>query len=171
MTRDEALAKLTAPGQPFELVETEAIGRKVLTFRNGPKNLREIFEATRSDKEFIVYENERYTYEDTWRLACTLAHQLVSQFGIRKGDTIAIAMRNYPEWMISYCAITSIGAVAVAVNALWTADEMAHGLTLSDPKVIIADQERIDRITSLPSPPMTLILFGISMLFGSSFNT
>ena len=158
MTRDEALAKLTAPGQPFELVETEAIGRKVLTFRNGPKNLREIFEATRSDKEFIVYENERYTYEDTWRLACTLAHQLVSQFGIRKGDTIAIAMRNYPEWMISYCAITSIGAVAVAVNALWTADEMAHGLTLSDPKVIIADQERIDRITSLPTQPAGRII-------------
>jgi long-chain acyl-CoA synthetase len=158
ITRDEALAKLTAPGQPFELVETEAIGRKVLAFKNGPKNLREIFEATRSDKEFIVYEDERYSYEDTWRRACTLAHQLVSEFDVRKGDNVAIAMRNYPEWMIAYAAITSIGAVAIAVNALWTADEMAHGFTLSAPKVIIADQERIDRIVSLPAPPTGRII-------------
>lgn len=158
MTRDEALAKLTAPGQPFELIETEAIGRKVKAFRNGPKNLREIFEATRSDKEFIVYEDERYTYEDTWRRACTLAHQLVTTFGVRKGDNVAIAMRNYPEWMIAYAAITSIGAVAIAVNALWTADEMAHGFNLSAPKVIIADQERIDRIGSLPAPPTGRII-------------
>ena len=77
---------------------------------------------------------------------------------MRKGDTVAIAMRNYPEWMIAYAAITSIGAVAVAVNALWTADEMAHGLTLSEPKVIIADQERIDRIMSLPAPPTGRII-------------
>ena len=158
MTRDEALAKLTAPGQPFELVDVEAIGRKVRWFANGPKNLREIFEATRSDKEFLVYEDERYTYEDTWRKACTLAHALVSDFGVKKGDNVAIAMRNYPEWIFAYMAITSIGARAIAVNALWTAEEMAHGFNLSAPVVIIADQERIDRIVSLPNPPAGRII-------------
>ena len=158
MTRDEALAKLTAPGQPFELVDVEAIGRKVRWFANGPKNLREIFEVTRSDKEFLVYEDERYTYEDTWRKACTLAHALVSDFGVKKGDNVAIAMRNYPEWIFAYMAITSIGARAISVNALWTAEEMAHGFNLSAPVVIIADQERIDRIVSLPNPPAGRII-------------
>lgn len=161
VTREQALAELTAKGQPFEIVETEAIGRRVRVFANAPKNLRELFEATRSDREFLVYEGERYSYEDTWRQACRLAHALVNDFGVKKGDHVAIAMRNYPEWIFSYAAIASIGAVAIAVNSLWTADEMAHGLTLSGPKVLIADQERIDRVTSLASLPAGLRIIGI----------
>lgn len=153
MTRDEALAKLTAPGQPFEIVETEAIGRHIRAFKNAPKNVREIFEATHSDKEFLVYEGERYTYEDTWRRACTLAHALIKDFGVKNGDRVALSMRNYPEWIFSYMAVASVGAVCVAMNALWTAEEMAYGLTMSTPKVLIADQERLDRLASLANPP------------------
>jgi long-chain acyl-CoA synthetase len=161
VTREQALAQLTAKGQPFEIVETEAIGRRVRVFANAPKNIRELIEATRSDKEFLVYEDERYTYEDTWRQACRLAHALVNDFGVKKGDHVAIAMRNYPEWIFSYVAIASIGAVAIAVNSLWTADEMAHGLNLSKPKVLIADQERIDRVTSLASLPQGMRIIGV----------
>jgi long-chain acyl-CoA synthetase len=161
VTREQALAQLTAKGQPFEIVETEAIGRRVRVFANAPKNIRELIEATRSDKEFLVYEDERYTYEDTWRQACRLAHALVNDFGVKKGDHVAIAMRNYPEWIFSYVAIASIGAVAIAVNSLWTADEMAHGLNLSKPKVLIADQERIDRVTSLASLPEGMRIIGV----------
>ena len=161
VTREQALAQLTAKGQPFEIVETEAIGRRVRVFANAPKNIRELIEATRSDKEFLVYEDERYTYEDTWRQACRLAHALVNDFGVKKGDHVAIAMRNYPEWIFSYVAIASIGAVAIAVNSLWTADEMAHGLNLSKPKVLIADQERIDRVMSLASLPEGLRIIGV----------
>src|SRR5690606_7255884 len=69
--------------------------------------------------------------------------------------------RNYPEWIFSYAAIASIGAVAIAVNSLWTADEMAHGLNLSQPKVLLADQERIDRVTSLASPPDGMRIIGV----------
>ena len=161
VTREQALAQLTAKGQPFEIVETEAIGRRVRVFANAPKNIRELIEATRSDKEFLVYEDERYTYEDTWRQACRLAHALANDFGVKKGDHVAIAMRNYPEWIFSYVAIASIGAVAIAVNSLWTADEMAHGLNLSKPKVLIADQERIDRVMSLASLPEGLRIIGV----------
>jgi len=94
VTRNEALAKLTAPGEPFELIEIDAIGRHIRAFRNAPQNLREIFAATRSDKEFLAYEGERFTYEDTWRRACALAHALVNDYGIQKGDRVAISMRN-----------------------------------------------------------------------------
>ena len=153
LTRDQALAQLTAPGQPFEIVEVEAIGRRIRSFRNAPRNLRELFAATRSDKEFLVYEDERYTFEDVWQRACTLANALVNDFGLKKGDRVAVSMRNYPEWIVSYMAVSSIGAMFVAMNALWTADEMAYGLTMSSPKLLIADQERLDRLASLSSPP------------------
>ncbi|HEX5007945.1 MAG TPA: AMP-binding protein, partial [Hyphomonadaceae bacterium] len=95
VTRNEALAKLTAPGQPFELVEVDALGRHVRVFRNAPQTTREIFAATRSDKEFLAYEGERFTYEETWQRACTLAHALVNDYAVKKGDRVAVSMRNY----------------------------------------------------------------------------
>lgn len=161
VTRLEAIAALTAPGQPHEIIETEAIGRRVRVFKNAPKNLGQLYAEGRSDKPFLVYEDERLTFEQTWRRACTLAHTLVNDFGVKKGDRIAIAMRNYPEWMIAFMAATSVGAVAVAVNALWTADEMSYGLELCEPKVAFIDQERIDRLGMLPGLPAGLQLIGV----------
>jgi long-chain acyl-CoA synthetase len=160
VTRTEALAKLSAPGQPFEINEITANGRNIRAFRNAPANVREIFAATRSDKVFLVYEGERLTYEQVWRRACTLAHALKNEFGVEKGDRVALAMRNYPEWIITYMAATSIGAMLVAMNALWTSDEMAFGLENSEAKVLVADQERLDRLAAIASPPSGLALIG-----------
>ena len=153
VTRNEALAELTAPGQPFEIENITAIGRKIRAFKNAPKNVGQIFAETRSDKTFLVYEDERLTFEDVWQRACTLAHALKTDFGVQKGDRIALSMRNYPEWIISYMAATSIGAMLVAMNALWSPDEMAFGLSNSEPKVLIVDQERLDRFGQIASPP------------------
>ena len=63
-------------------------------------------------------------------------------------------MRNYPEWVISFFAITSIGARAVPVNAWWNRNELDFSLSDCEPRVIIADEERVarlaecDRVTS-----------------------
>jgi long-chain acyl-CoA synthetase len=161
LTRDQALAQLTAPGQPYEIVETTALGRHIRVFKNAPRNLKELFAPTRSDKEFLVYEDERYTFEDVWQRACALAHALVHDYGVQKGDRIAVSMRNYPEWIVSYMAVSSIGGMFVAMNALWTADEMAYGLTLSTPKILIADQERLDRLASLSNAPTGFAIIGV----------
>jgi len=161
VTRQEALAALTAPGQPHEIVQIEAIGRQIRAFKNAPKNLGQLYREARSDKPFLIYEDERLSFEETWRRACTLAHVLVNDYGVKKGDRVAIAMRNYPEWMIAFMAATSIGALTVAVNALWTADEMSYGIGLAQPKVAFIDQERIDRLNMLPNLPADLKLIGV----------
>jgi len=155
------LAALTAPGQPHEIIKIEAIGRQIRAFKNAPVNLGQLYSQARSDKPFLVYEDERLSFEETWRRACTLAHVLVNEYGVKKGDRIAIAMRNYPEWMISFMAATSIGALTVAVNALWTADEMSYGIGLAQPKVAFIDQERIDRLNMLTNLPADLKLIGV----------
>ncbi|MDI1365643.1 MAG: fatty acid--CoA ligase, partial [bacterium] len=67
MNRIEALAQLTGEGLPYELVEIEALGRRVRAFKNAPANLRALFEAGRSDLPFIVYEDERLTFEEAWQ--------------------------------------------------------------------------------------------------------
>jgi len=138
---------LTSEKSPWELQEVEIGAVKQKWFVNGPQSLRELFEENISDEIFYVYENERYTYRDIFRKASCLGSQLQRMFNIKPGDRVAIAMRNYPEWPIALEAITSIGAIAVAVNAWWQPEEIEYALELTGVSVIIADAERIARIS------------------------
>ncbi len=160
-TRLEAIAKLTAAGQPLEIREIEAIGRKIRAFTNGPQTVRDLVLSTRSEKPFFIYEDERYTFEDMWRRSCTLAGALVADYGVAKGERVAISMRNYPEWVIAFVAVTSIGGIAVAMNALWQPHELRFGLENSGAKVFLADQERLDRLAVLGEPPAGLAIIGV----------
>ena len=74
---------------------------------------------------------------------------MISEYGVKAGDRIAISMRNFPEWIIAFCATTAIGGIAVAMNSLWNPEEMAYGLKDSGAKLLFADQERIDRIKQM----------------------
>lgn len=145
-SRQEIMQRLTAEGEEYELIAAEVWGRPCRVFRNALPSLKELFDSTRSDETFLVYQEERYSFEETHQQASKIATILINEYGIQKGDRIAISMRNYPEWIMAFNAITSIGAVAVAMNALWLTDEMAYGLTDSGSKVLFADQERLDRL-------------------------
>lgn len=59
---------------------------------------------------FYVYKTERYTFNEMYQRASSLAAELIEKYGISPGDRVAIGMRNYPEWPIAFTAITSIGA-------------------------------------------------------------
>jgi long-chain acyl-CoA synthetase len=145
-TRAQAIAALTAPGEPYELTEVEQFGVMVRAFRNAPATLRAHFEAARSAETFVVYEDERYSFEETWQMASRVATILHEEFGVVHGDRVAISMRNYPEWIFAFMAVTSIGGIAVAMNAMWTPDEMEYGLVDSGAKVLFADAERVARL-------------------------
>jgi long-chain acyl-CoA synthetase len=110
--------------------------------------MRAIWEPTAlfGDRTYVVYEDERYSYAEIHALVRSLAHHLRDVHGVGSGDRVALAMRNYPEWVIGYWAITSIGAAVVGMNAWWTTPEMEYGLQDSRPKVLIADDERIERV-------------------------
>jgi long-chain acyl-CoA synthetase len=144
--RAEIMQELTGAGQPHELETVKIRGITCRVFKNAPLTLRQFFIDTRSDATLLVYDQERYSYADVYGKASALATVLIEQYGIVKGDRVAIAMRNYPEWVIAFTAITSIGAIAVAMNAWWQTHEMEYGLVDSGSRVIIADQERLDRI-------------------------
>jgi long-chain acyl-CoA synthetase len=143
----DAIARVTAPGERFETTRVEIRGITYTIFRNAPASLRDIVATTRlrGDDIFLVYEDERWSFADFTSKVDGLAHALVDRYGIAKGDRVAIGMRNYPEWVVSFCAITSIGAISVSLNAWWTADELDYALEDCGARVLIADAERIDR--------------------------
>lgn len=148
---EQALATLTAPDGSFAIVDAPVRGTPMRLFRKAPATLRDFTEGARArgDAEFLVYENERYTYAQVFERVDALAAALVERYGIVRGDRVAIAMRNYPEWIVGYFAATSIGAVAVALNAWWTTEELDYGLRDCGARVMLADPERLDRAVPL----------------------
>ncbi len=152
-SRAQAIAELTAPGQPYALQEAVVNGRRLRVFANAPSSLRALYESTASALPFITYEGEHFSYAQAWAAAARIGQVLVQQCGVRPGDRVAISMRNYPEWMLAFNAATSIGAVAVAMNAHWQSDELAYGLQDSGATVLLADQERLDRLAAADHLP------------------
>ncbi len=157
MTRQESLAQLTAGGEPFELEPLEINGIPCRAFVNAPASLRVLFAETVSDATCFVYEDERYTFAEMYQRASRLAAALMADYGVVKGDRVAISMRNYPEWVIGFTAATSIGAIAVAMNAWWEAEEIEMGLEDCGAKVILADQERLARLSQCQDLSVSII--------------
>jgi len=148
MSFDAAVALLMGPDGPFATERATINGQTYDVFRRTPVSLRALFDTarTRGDDVFLVYEDERWSFAEVMRHVDALASLLVGHYGIRPGDRVAIGMRNYPEWIVAFAAITSIGAIAVSLNAWWSADELVYGLRDSDSAVLVGDRERIERL-------------------------
>ncbi len=148
MTRDEALRALTAAGADFEVVLETVRGVPMRVFRNAPPTLRVVLEASAAfaERDAVVYEDERYTYQELLAVAGGLAARLRDEYGLEQGDRIAVAMRNYPEWPLVFWGSIALGLIVVPLNAWWTAREMRYALEDSGARLLVADGERIDVI-------------------------
>jgi long-chain acyl-CoA synthetase len=148
MTLAEANAALTAPGEMFEMEERDIRGVLTRTWKNAPPSLRTVIDMSlaHGDAAFLVYEDERTTFAEHYRIACTLAHRLREEFGVVKGDRVAIVMRNIPEWVMAFWGAILAGAIVVPLNAWWSGEELRYGLEDSGSKVAFVDTERAERI-------------------------
>lgn len=156
----QAREELTGPGGQFEIVEQEVLGHKLRCFRNAPPSVREFWLSTAAygDRTYLIYEGDRLTYAQAHAQAGSLAAWLAEQ-GVQPGDRVAIAMRNYPEWLVAYWSCVSCGIAVVGMNAWWTAEEMEYALKDSQPKVLICDAERLARFREIEAnvPPVKLV--------------
>ena len=149
MTIAEAHARLTVPGSRFEVEEKTIRGVQTKTWKNAPPTLRDVFANGRafgSDRTFLVYEDERVSFEAFVRAALALAAEFTA-CGVVKGDRIAIVMRNLPEWPVAFFAGEIIGAVVTPLNAWWTGPELEYGLIDSQARIAVIDHERYERLT------------------------
>ncbi len=95
------------------------------------------------DQEFMVYNDQRFTFKETWSKACQFANALIVKYDVKPGDRVAIAMRNYPEWCIAYIGIIAAGATVLPLNAWWKEEELCYALTDSGAKIVVADAKRL----------------------------
>ncbi|MFM8353345.1 MAG: class I adenylate-forming enzyme family protein, partial [Gammaproteobacteria bacterium] len=152
--------ELTGPGGAFEIRKVPVRGIAINAYANAPQSLRDVWlaSAAHGERDYLVYEDTRITYREAHAKVASIANWLVAQ-GVGSGDRVAIAMRNYPEWLLAYWATLSIGGVVVGVNAWWVGPELVYGLNDSKPKVLICDQERLTRaLENLDAlPPMQIV--------------
>jgi long-chain acyl-CoA synthetase len=148
MTIPEAHARLSAPGARFEVETVEIGGVPTPVFKNCPPTLRRVFEIAQGfgpDRTFIVYEDERASYEAFARAALAIAQDLAAK-GIAKGDRVAVVMRNLPEWVAAVHGAALLGAIVTPLNAWWTGAELEYGLIDSGAKAALIDHERYLRL-------------------------
>jgi long-chain acyl-CoA synthetase len=144
----EVHAQLTAPGERCEMEEVVIRGVPTRVWKHAPPSLAFIVELSRGygDLDFLVYEDERWTFARHADTVAQFAHRLRDQYGVEKGDRVAIAMRNFPEWSVAFWGASAAGAIVVPLNAWWTAPELAYGIRDSGSNVIVCDLERLERV-------------------------
>ena len=130
MSIQQAHALLGQPGMPTEVGEAVIGGVPTRIWVNQPPTLRAIAELAKShgEKVFLVYEDERVTFDAFHRAVAAFARELQAQ-GVAKGDRVAVIMRNLPEWVVAFYGAASIGAIVTPLNAWWTGPELEYGLT------------------------------------------
>ncbi len=144
----EGAQALLGPGGSFEMAEADVGGVILPVFATAPRHLLELYQGglAHGDGTFYVYEDERYTFNEAGDEVGRVMRALRSM-GIQSGDRVGICMRNYPEWTFAFMAITSMGGVAVAMNAWWTGEEMIYGVEDSGLKTIFVDRERLELLS------------------------
>ncbi len=140
----DAVAMVTAPGAFLELTTIDHGGQTLKAYKHAPVSMRDLWMMGQGygDQEYIVYGDERWTFAEAGQLVANFATWLQTQ-GIGLGDRVAIASRNYPEWIFAYWGVIAVGGVVVGMNAWWVADEMAYALSDSEPKLLVADDQRL----------------------------
>ncbi|MCC2979071.1 class I adenylate-forming enzyme family protein [Sphingomonas sp. IC4-52] len=150
MSVKQAEVVLTAPGAKFEMETVDIRGVPTRVWKNAPPHMAALVALSRTHGDHLatIYEDERVSYDAQFRAIAALAANLAAR-GVGKGDRVAVAMRNLPEWIVAFFATTVLGAIAVPLNAWWTGEELAYGLSDSGAKALIADDERWERIAPL----------------------
>ena len=137
-------AQLTGPGAPWEVRRGED---GVAYYPQAPANLVQALAVARQhgDREFLVYEGERRSFNQLMAEADAIAAALQAS-GVALGDRVGLAMRNYPEWMAVFIAVVTIGAVIVPVNSWGQAADISHALGDAGVRLAFLDEARYQGI-------------------------
>lgn len=151
MGLEDAVQHVITTEPVFEVTSANIRGTTYKVFKNIPGHVRALMQASRDAQdngaaEYLVYGDERWTYDEFCAETNRMAHALQNELGVGPGDRVAIAMRNCPELLFLFTAIGSIGAITVFLNAWWMTEELEYALGDSDARIVFADGKRVERL-------------------------
>lgn len=148
----ETLARVTAPDGPLPLTTFERWGQTLPMIAAAPPSLPHYFEhfcALHGNRDFLVSDTERLSFAETYSAASAVAQALISDFNVRRGERVGIAMRNCPAWIASYMGVVMAGGVATLLNGWWQGKELATSIVDTGTKLVLVDESRSARIASM----------------------
>lgn len=156
----EAVAQLTSPGAPFEVITTHYDGVPLKAYKNATATLTELMAPGRTfgDTLFVQYPGQAWTFNEFWQATDALTANLVTQLDIKPGTRVAIAMRNRPEWLVAFTAILHAGAVVVPLNSWGKGEELNTGLIDSDAQLLICDTQRLSDVRGVGNAIKTIVV-------------
>ncbi len=127
-------------------------GYNEIVYADRTKNLAELLANTVAkygDLEGIISSDSRLTYKQFASLMDHVSSGLYHKYGIRKGDRVALMLRNGWEFSVSFFALVKLGAIAVPLNIAYKGEEAAFQLNDSGSIMLIVDSEFRDVITEI----------------------
>src|SRR6188472_4117290 len=167
----DTTTRITGPGNPFEIVEEDVLGERLPVFATRPRSMREILlGATRfGDRDCYVFgDGFRLPFDRLIPEVASLATALRDRHGIGPGDRVAVCAANCREWLMTFWAVAALDAVLVAMNGWWTGAEMRTALELTDPKLLVMDEKRRERLDGDPGVPLLVTEHDFAGLFDDS---
>ncbi|HLM18073.1 MAG TPA: class I adenylate-forming enzyme family protein [Acidimicrobiia bacterium] len=166
--------RITGPGMPFEIVEEDVLGERLPVFAHRAHSMREILlGATRfGDRDCYVFgDGFRLPFDQLIPQVASLAVALRDRHGIGPGDRVAVCAANNREWLMTFWAVAALDAVLVAMNGWWTGAEMRTALELTDPKLLVMDGKRRERLDGDPGVSVLLTERDFAGLFDDTAAT
>jgi len=92
------------------------------------------------DRPLVVTSEERLTYRDAADRSVDVAGRLLAA-GVGKNTRVALVLANGSDWVVSFLALTRIGAHAILLNPFARAPELAHALRHSDAHAVVTGEQ------------------------------
>ena len=155
---DKYIQALISEQPFFEIHQENVLGVKMDVFKNRPKSLVDFIEssAAHGDKPYLIFKDQVITFNQHLTLVKKAAHILQTKYKVQQGDRVAIYAANSPEWIIFFWATVSLGAIACGLNGWWKGSEAIKAINDADPKVVVADQARFERIDETLEHPVMI---------------
>jgi long-chain acyl-CoA synthetase len=157
----EAVRRLTAADGIFAVSERQVSGVPLRVFTHAAPTTLDILTSGRGhgDADFVVFDGQRWTFAQFFADVDALAAVLQHDMGVKPDDRVAIAMRNCPDWILTFAAAVHVGAVPVLINSWGSAEELEFTLRDSDPTVLAADLPRSRLAADALRQQRTALLF------------
>ena len=128
----------------YKFAEKKIGKAKVKVYANRPETVYSMFAGAVKkypQREAIKFGDICLTYSELDRRVNSLASALVNDYGVKKGDRVAVLLKNNDAFPPAFLAISKIGAISVVLNTMLKTPELVYQLDVTSPVGAIVEDE------------------------------
>jgi acyl-CoA synthetase (AMP-forming)/AMP-acid ligase II len=131
------------------MLEEKKVGATAIkVYSNRPQTVYEMFHKTVEtypNRAAVKYGKVCLTFSELNQRVDALAAVFKNNYNVRKGDRLAMFLKNADTFPTAFLAISKLGAISVVLNTRLTKQELIFQLELTKPVVAIVDGETWDK--------------------------